>query len=293
MSAPWPAIPERLRWVGREPAGRAWLDALPGRVAACAERWTLRVGDPFPGSHVSLALPATRADGTEAVLKLQLPHRECEHEAEALRVWDGDGAVRLLEHEPAHHALLVERCLPGTPLSEVAPEDALGVLIGLLPRLWRTVAGPFHSLASESARWTENLPRSWERAGRPFERALVDAAIETLGTLATSQPEQVLLHQDLHADNVLRAGREPWLVIDPKPLCGERAFSAAPIVRSAEMGHGEAEVRDRLDRLVRELELDPERTRGWAFAQTLAWVFDGDRVIPRHLEIARWLRPAR
>ncbi|MBI2150740.1 MAG: hypothetical protein HYU27_09080, partial [Acidobacteria bacterium] len=60
-----------------------------------------------------------------------------------------------------------------------------------------------------------------------------------------------MFHQDLHGDNVLRAAREPWLVIDPKPVAGEREFSVSPIVRSAEFGHSRKQVVDRLDRLVR------------------------------------------
>ena len=71
----------------------------------------------------------------------------------------------------------------------------------------------------------------------------------------------MLLHQDLHGDNVLAAEREPWLAIDPKPLAGEREFGIAPIVRSRELGHSRREVLGRLDRLVTELGLDRERAR--------------------------------
>jgi streptomycin 6-kinase len=92
---------------------------------------------------------------------------------------------------------------------------------------------------------------------------------------------------------VLRAEREPWLVIDPKPLAGERELGVAPIVRACELGHDEASVRHRLDRLCRELDLDRERARRWALAQTLAWAFDDSgRVLPRHVETARWLHHA-
>ena len=85
-----------------------------------------------------------------------------------------------------------------------------------------------------------------------------------LEELAPTQGEQVLIHQDLHADNVLAAQREPWLVIDPKPLVGEREFSLAPIIRSVELGHSRRAVVERLDRLSSELGLDRERARGWA-----------------------------
>ncbi len=167
--------------------------------------------------------------------------------------------------------------------------QALDVFVDLLPRLWRPASEPFTPLATEAAGWCTTLPEEWEQAGRPYERRLLDAAVETLRDLAASQGEPVLLHQDLHGDNVLRAERESWLAIDPKPLVGEREFGTAPIVRSAELGHSRAAVRYRFDRLTAELGLDRERARGWAFAQTLAWGFGDDGVIPTHLDVARWL----
>ena len=112
-----------------------------------------------------------------------------------------------------------------------------------------------------------------------------------LEELAPTQGEQVLIHQDLHADNVLAAQREPWLVIDPKPLVGEREFSLAPIIRSFELGHSRLAVVERLDRLTSELGLDRERARGWALGQTIAWSAGGETQ-SRHVETARWLLQA-
>ena len=224
------------------------------------------------------------------MLKIQYPDHESEHEAAALVYWAGDGAVRLLDHDAGSHALLIERCDPGQPLSTVDSGAALDVFVALLPRLWKAAGAPFTTLADEAARWCVNLPDEWTRAGRPFERRLLDAALATLRELAGSQGEPVLLHQDLHADNVLRATREPWLAIDPKPLVGEREFGIAPVVRSAELGHGRAAVRYRFDRLTAELDLDRERARGWVLGQTLAWVFDVDgAVMPDSLDVARWM----
>jgi streptomycin 6-kinase len=106
--------------------------------------------------------------------------------------------------------------------------------------------------------------------------------------LSTTQSEQVLLHQDLHGDNVLAAEREPWLVVDPKPLLGEREFALAPIVRSSELGHSKRDVLYRLDRLTAELGLDRERALGWAIGQTMAWAADGEYVVG-HVETVQWL----
>lgn len=108
--------------------------------------------------------------------------------------------------------------------------------------------------------------------------------------LVSTQGPQVLVHQDLHADNVLQAQREPWLVIDPKPLIGEREFAVACVVRGAELGHSRDRVLGRLDRLSETLGLDRERARGWTIAQTLAWTdFGADLMSRRHLEVVQWL----
>jgi streptomycin 6-kinase len=230
--------------------------------------------------------------GEDAVLKVQKPHRESEHEAAALELWDGDGSIRLLAHDPERHALLLERCVPGTPLSEAGQDVALDVFVGLLPRLWKPVAEHFRPLADEAAWWVEYLPREWEAAGRQFERRLLGAAVDALTELAPSQGEQVLLHQDLHGENVLAAEREPWLVIDPKPLAGEREFAIAPIVRSFELGHSRRDVLHRFDRLTSELGLDRDRARGWTVGQTIAWSV-GSEYHATHVEMARWLLEGR
>lgn len=268
-----------------------WLERVPNLVSECAEEWELTLGEPYAQGAAGYALRADLPDGTPTVLKLIYPHREAEHEAQALAVWDGDGAVRLLAHDEIRWAMLLERCEPGTVLAREDADTALDVLIGLLPRLWRGVAGGFHSLADETAWWLDYLPVEWDRAGRQFERCLLDAVMGTLRELAGSQGDQVLLHQDLHTDNVLAAERERWLAIDPKPLLGEREFSVAPIVRDYELGHSRRDVLYRLDRLTSELGLDRERARGWTVGQTVAWMVEGTQH-SKHLETVRWLLEA-
>ena len=265
-----------------------WLERIPDLVAECVEEWELQLGKPYEAGAAGYTVRANLPDGTPAVLKLIYPHREAEHEGEALRVWDGDGAIRLLAYDEVRWAMLIERCDPGTLLAKVDPNLALDVLIGLLPRLWKPVREPFRPLADEAMWWSDYLPTEWEQAGKPFERHLLDAAIARLGELASSQGEQVLLHQDLHGDNVLAAQREEWLVIDPKPLVGEREFAVAPIVRDPELGHSRRDVLYRLDRLTSELGLDRDRARGWTVGQTIAWSLDTS-YLPKHVETVRWL----
>ena len=185
------------------------------------------VGDPYPDAFVSVVVPVVDGDGRHAVLKVQCPHRESEHEAAALARWAGTARRGSSRTIPTATRCCWNGAEPGISLAAVDPDVALGVLIGLLPRLWVPAGAPFTSAVAEAAHWTAELPATWERAGRPFERALVDRAIGLLHELApTPRARPVLLHQDLHAGNVLAATREPWLVIDPKPLAGSASSAS-------------------------------------------------------------------
>jgi len=238
-------------------------------VEEIAEEWDLTLGEPYaPGAASEDVVRVELADGTPAVLKIGIPHRESEQEADALERWDGDGAVRLLRRDDARNALLLERCEPGTFLSE-GSDDPLGVLIELLPRLWKDATG-FHTLVDE-VEW-------WNLDGEVGELAR---------ELAATQGELVLVHQDLHGENVLAAEREPWLVIDPKPLAAEREFAVAPIVRSSELGHSRREALYRLDRLCGDLDLDRERARLWTIVHTTAW--SEGMTIAGHADTIEWL----
>jgi streptomycin 6-kinase len=257
----------------------AWLAGVPTLLADTATSWGLTLGEAYSPGAAGHAVRAELSDGTPAVLKLSNAHRESLQEADALERWGGDGAVRLLERDDARNAMLLERCEPGTFLSH--SDDALDVLIGLLPRLWKSGTG-FNTLEDEASIWADEIARDVR------DETLRDAALHYLRILPSTQAEQVLLHQDLHGDNVLAAERESWLVIDPKPLAGEREFSVAPIVRSDELGHSKHEVLHRLDRLTSELGLDRDRALGWTVAQTVAWSGGGDYVEP-HMQVVRWL----
>ena len=241
------------------------------------------------GGYCSFVAPAG-----DVVLKVGFPHEESEHEAAVLRAWDGQGAVRLVAEDPERHALLLERCDPGTPLLEVDDDDACDVVAGLLPRLWsRPPPHGLRKLADVAARWVQELPELWEQRGRPFERPLLVGATNALEELGPSQGDLVIGNEDLHGANVLRATREPWLVIDPKPIAAEREFGPVAMIRDVkELVAGPvpaARVHRRLDRLSSALGLDRARVRGWTAAHTLAWGFKGDGFDAAHADIARLL----
>jgi streptomycin 6-kinase len=257
-----------------------WRAGAPELAEQVAEDWGLRLGDEYAPGICGHVVRAELPDGTATVLKVQWPHRESLQEADALERWNGDGAVRLLAQDGERSALLLERCEPGTCLSSVDAGEALDVLIGLLPRLWKNAEG-FATIEDEVPYLLEDL----EQARHP---RLKDAALACLRELVPTQGERALVNVDLHGANVLSAQREPWLVIDPKPIAAERELGAASIVRSNELGHSKRDVLYRLDRLCADLGLDRERVLAWTVAHTVAWSGLSEYDDP-HLEAVRWL----
>ncbi|MDX6597959.1 MAG: streptomycin 6-kinase [Gaiellales bacterium] len=289
-------IPQSLREgvISWNADGQDWADSLPALVAHSRERWQLDVGRPFEGGYAAWVAPAEGLDGTSYVLKVPYPDSESRHEADALRVWDGDGVVRMLDSDEVTRALLLERIRPGTTLLDLAdPEEALAVACGLLPRLWIAPPSghPFVTAQACAAGWAVDIERMYGAHGRPFDAALLRAAVAAFEQLGSYDGESVLLHQDFHRGNVLRAQREPWLVIDPKPLVGERAFDARWLLY--DLLHSEPRhalpAAALLDRLSAALALDAERVRLWSFAravENVLWCYESGEAADEDLALA-------
>ncbi|MDX6197210.1 MAG: streptomycin 6-kinase [Actinomycetota bacterium] len=208
------------------PALEQWAADLPSTVRALADRWHLQVGEPFePGGECSWVAPVVRS-GEQLVLKVGWWHAEAEHEAEALRFWDGDGAVRLVDATASAGtlALLLERCQPGAPLKDLPEPEQDTIVAGLLRGLWRTPppGSVFRPLAQMCDEWAAKARSSYE--DREADRGLVSEGVALFRQLPLDDVEPMLLCTDLHAQNVLSAEREPWLVIDPKPYVGDPAY---------------------------------------------------------------------
>ncbi|HYN86875.1 MAG TPA: aminoglycoside phosphotransferase family protein [Ardenticatenaceae bacterium] len=261
-------IPAQLALTcAKTPERAAWLARVPDTLRDLARRWSLTLGAPFGGNEGSAAWvgPVTRADGTTAVLKLGMPHMEAEHEIDGLRFWNGDSTVRLIAADDDLNAMLIERCEPGTVL-RVLPEPEQDVVIaGLLCRLWRAPAlpHPFRPLAAMTAAWREE---ALAEAALWTDPGLVREGLRLFEELPKSAPAEVLLATDLHAGNVLRAQREPWLVIDPKPFVGDPAYDATQHLLNC-AARLAADPDGTIRRFSDLLGLDHERVRLWTFAR--------------------------
>jgi streptomycin 6-kinase len=250
----------------------AWLDHLPELLRLLEQRWALTPDTPLDGEEPSCSyVTAVRAaNGTPAVLKISMPHMEGEHEIQGLRFWDGDPTVRLLECDAEFGAMLLERCLPGTPLRALAEDDQDVVISGLLRRMWRQPLEPhlFRPLSTLTRYWA-NETRSQIEQEPDIDTGLVRAGLQLLEELPDQATRTALLATDLHAGNVVGAEREPWLVIDPKPFVGDPAYDATQHLlncRTRLRLHPEKTIRNFADLA----ELEYERVRLWTFARAAA-----------------------
>ena len=264
-------IPERLAATCRQtPGASAWLAALPKTVRELQARWSLAIGSPFDHGEISCAwvAPVIRADGSNAVIKVSMPHFEAAHEIAGLRFWNGDPTVRMLEADDRLDAFLMERCEPGTHLRARPEAEHDVVIASLLKRLWRRPDNPqpFRTLSAMIARWSDETRAA---SAQWADASLVQDGLRLFDELAQPRRDDVLLATDLHAGNVLYDERHGWVVIDPKPFVGDPAYDATQHLlncRDRVMSHP----RDTITRFADLLGVDAERVRLWMFARAAA-----------------------
>ncbi|GBF06848.1 hypothetical protein DAERI_110030 [Deinococcus aerius] len=257
-------------------AGRRWIASLPGRVTELCTAWGLEVEGPAMYGEWGLVF-AVRGPDTPAVLKVTWPDEDgtLERAVAALTLWDGRGAVRLLRADVGRQALLLERLDSAADLSEIGVEEALHVAGTLLRRLAIPAPAEFPSLGTVARRISSSLPRRWEQQGRPLPRYVIEQAVDLASNLAPSVGN-LLVNWDIHDGNVLRAEREPWLVIDPQVLAGNPEYGVAQLVwwRLEEIeAHGG--VNWALDWIVDAARLSAELTHAWTYVRTVDYWLSG------------------
>jgi streptomycin 6-kinase len=230
-------VPDEVRNKVFADGNSAWLDELPSVVESLALDWSLTIGATMRGGHKALVVEATLVDGTSAILKVGVPgtRRGLGFEATTLRLADGYGCARLLDHDLDRHALLLERL--GAALYDLVPDPATRheMLRDLAARVWRPVDSGVDlptgaDLAREYADW---LPRLWEQTGRACSRETVEDALECMDRRRRAHDDRlaVLVHGDIHELNALQTPDGTFKLIDPDGLRAEPACDLGTIVR--------------------------------------------------------------
>jgi streptomycin 6-kinase len=285
LPGPVPDGLEQQRYLG--PDWADWLDRLPAVAAAVSDDWALRFEGPLWYGFCSLVAPVVTEDGTPAAFKVSFDgDDESEFEGLTLQHWQGNGTVRLLRADPRRRALLLER-LSRDDLTGLRDLEACEIVAGLYPRLHVPALPKLRTVTSYVDRWLAalaELPRD-----APIPRRLVEQTL-SLGRDLVADPAStgVIVHGDLHYENVLAGDREPWLVIDPKPMSGDPHYEPAPMLwnRMDELGDVRDGLRRRFHTLVDAADLDEARARDWVVVRMVLnahWAIEDARRTDRPL----------
>lgn len=235
-------------------------------AAQAARHWGLALDPPFAMSNVSYVAPA-------GALVVKVPWEgddESLHEADALELWDGDGAVRLIDRFGS--ALLQERAVPGTDLSELGEREAAQIAVDLAARLWRPARAPFRPVVP--------AVREWIAEAELEGSELTAQARELLAELGESA--DWVCHGDFHHHNILRHG-DRYVAIDPKPYAADREYDVPTFLWNPvdnDLDDPE-QIEDRIAAFVA-AGLDEFRIRAWT-------VVRGSYLQPEHAEPIRAL----
>ena len=231
--------------------------------------------EPLDSSHGYVAR-ASHVDAGEVVVKLAVPGIEFARELEALRVYGGRSAVMLLKADPTHGAMMLESVQPGTTLSEIKnDEEATTIATDVMRSLWRRAPEhhPFAAM-SEFEGGVEWLRACLANKRGPIPGTLLSRA-EGLLRESAAPAEPVLLHGDLHHDNILSAERVPWLAVDPKGVVGDPAYDVGPFLYNHlfETDRPGSVLRRRVDQMSEELGFERDRIVGAAIPRAVlaAW----------------------
>ncbi len=262
----------------------AWVDRLPALARDLLDEWDLTVDGALMNGYCSLVVPVLTADGERSVLKLHTDADADESDFEhlALQHWHGNGSVLLLRADPRRRAMLLERLHP-RDLTTIGDREACEVVGGLYGRIHVPALPQLRTITSYVERWTADLEALSRDA--PIPRRLREQCVSlTRDLVADPASVGVIIHGDLHHHNVLAADREPWLVIDPKPMSGDPHYEPAPMLwnRWDEIvaGNARENLRRRFHTLVDVAGLDEDRARDWVVVRmvhNMSWaVIDGD-----------------
>ena len=279
---------------GREKAN-VWLNNLPTILASCAQRWHLTLLPSVAHLSFHYVVPAVRTDGTPVMVKACSPTGEFAAEAEALRLLAGPGMARLLAVDETAEVLLLERLMPGTTLAELVPEQderATSILAALMRKIWQpTPAEHNFPTVEDWGKGFERLRARYNGGYGPFPRHLVEEAETLFAELNSSAQSHMLLHGDLHHENILQTGNE-WRAIDAKGVVGDPGYETGllcynPMPQLNQVPNLHALLARRVDQLAEELDIERVRIRGWGLAQCMlsAWwhVEDGYQQPPQNV----------
>lgn len=259
-----------------------WVGSLPELISKSEAEFGIKVEAPFENLTYNYIARGTNEEGRPIVLKLSFDKNELAREMRTLGAFAGRGAVEVIEWKDELGAAVLERVLPGTPLSAMKDDrEGTEVFCEVFGRLRSPVVteeGDFPTMR----RWFESIDRYRNHFGTegPLPEHWVVRAEETLEELLRTTTETVLIHGDLHHENILQHGDCDWAVIDPKGITGDIHFEAIQYLLNYVSRDGDCDtvLKRRVAMISERLSLDRSRIARWGIARGVleaCWAVEG------------------
>jgi streptomycin 6-kinase len=271
--------------------GHAFLKALPDLVAEASARWGLTDAQPAPTLSYNFVAFANHGED-QVVLKMGVPNREMRSEMAALRLFNGDGACKLIDYDEERCWMLLERLHPGVMLSTMNDdEEATHIAAEVMKRIWCGLDTPpaiasSYSTTNDNSKfirlmdWFDGLKKIRPMFGGgtgPLNKKLVERVERSTKDFFLENHNPVLMHGDFHHFNILSSERG-WLVIDPKGVIGPAGYEVGPLMINPWNSFSEginykSTIRRRIDILHEHLGFERERILEWSLAHAIlsAW----------------------
>lgn len=211
--------------------GEAFYRDTVSRLQLYAEKWALNSLAFIPSYSANLVFTCISKSHGPAVLKLANPaFGTMATEYGALREYGGGGFCRLYEADPEGSALLLERIRPGRPLrDESSLETRLSVFCSLYEGLHLPSSNPerYPTYQGWVEKITDEMSRRPEWAGL---YAHMKRAKQICSSVSAAYSRKMLLHGDLHHDNMLLGEGGRYVIIDPKGVVGDPVFDVPRFV---------------------------------------------------------------
>lgn len=253
------------------PQGKAWMAALPSLLRDLARQWDLTTDGGLLGRGYNAVVLPVRQDGRPLALKLTWPPGQAGKEADALAAWRARGAVELAACDAPRGALLLERLDASRSLAAIPVAEAAAAAGTLIRTLAIAPSGSFPSLRAQARQLAATIPARQRSLQDPLPAPWITLAARLAAGLARD-PARLLVHTDLHYDNVLASQRpgQRWMAIDPDAAVGAPERSVAELLwtRADELPGPQA-ITGLLDTVVENGRLDRAKAIAWGFVRSI------------------------
>ncbi|MCF6764778.1 phosphotransferase [Thiotrichales bacterium 19S3-7] len=253
--------------------GQRWLDLLPSQVQIIKNQYHLSNLQPVKNLSYNYILKGFQAD-KKIILKIAIDKEALEKEANALEAFQGVGVPKLYVREK--NFLILEQVLPGSTLKDYFPSkefNSIEIFCTVLKNLHRINLPKKHGFQSIE-KWLVALDHDYD-----IPMMYLAKARALYRELLRTQPTQILLHGDLHHENILKHHNQ-WIAIDPKGVIGDPAFDVCAFIRNPipdllGLNNPKDIINQRINSCAKLLNLSKMRIYDWFFVEAvLSWLWN-------------------